>query len=102
MKKIINDPLEVVEEMLDGLCAVYGGIQRLPDTAVAVRAGGNANSTNHVALISGGGSGHEPADAGYIGRGCYRRRCSVMSLPLPVPTPLWRPSARWQVTQARS
>ena len=69
MKKLINRPEAVVEEMVDGLVAAYPGLARLPDQTVVVRADARQERDRHVALISGGGSGHEPAHAGYVGRG---------------------------------
>ncbi|MGE5484969.1 MAG: dihydroxyacetone kinase subunit DhaK [Ignavibacteriales bacterium] len=68
MKKFINDPGNVVNEMLDGLSAAYPQyVRRLAGLNVIVRAG--APVAGKVALISGGGSGHEPAHAGYVGYG---------------------------------
>jgi dihydroxyacetone kinase len=69
MKKLINRPEAVVEEMVEGLVAAYPGLRRLPGQTVVVRADLSEPSKRPVALISGGGSGHEPAHAGYVGRG---------------------------------
>jgi dihydroxyacetone kinase len=69
MKKLINHPATVVEEMVEGLVAVYPGLRRLPGQTVVVRADLPDATTRNVAVISGGGSGHEPAHAGYVGRG---------------------------------
>ena len=69
MKKLINDPNRVVEEMLEGLVAIYPGLRRLSGESVIVRADADLVRDRRVGLISGGGSGHEPAHAGYIGRG---------------------------------
>lgn len=67
MKKIINNPDNVVEEMLNGMTASQPQyLKRLKGFDVIVRAN---KKTNKVALVSGGGSGHEPAHAGYVGRG---------------------------------
>ncbi|QDP41323.1 dihydroxyacetone kinase subunit DhaK [Radiobacillus deserti] len=68
MKKIVNDPNQVVQDMLKGLVAAYPeSLKQVPDTTVVVRK--DAPVTNKVALVSGGGSGHEPAHAGYVGAG---------------------------------
>ncbi|TRM13115.1 dihydroxyacetone kinase subunit DhaK [Lentibacillus cibarius] len=68
MKKIINDPNQVVGDMVRGLVAAYPDkLKQLPDTTVL--ANKQAPVTNKVGLVSGGGSGHEPAHAGYVGRG---------------------------------
>jgi triose/dihydroxyacetone kinase / FAD-AMP lyase (cyclizing) len=69
MKKFINRPQDVVEEMLQGLVVLYPGCTRLPGHNVLIRADANPASASQVAIVSGGGSGHEPAHAGYIGAG---------------------------------
>jgi dihydroxyacetone kinase len=69
MKKLINRPGDVVGEMVEGLVTVYPGLVRLPGRAVIVRADAEEARRSRVAVISGGGSGHEPAHAGYVGRG---------------------------------
>jgi dihydroxyacetone kinase len=69
MKKLINRPEAVVEEMVEGLVVAFPGLQRLPGQTVLVRADLPTSAERPVAVISGGGSGHEPAHAGYVGRG---------------------------------
>jgi dihydroxyacetone kinase len=69
MKKFINRPENVVEEMLQGLAVLNPGVARLSGHKVMVRADINKIRDRQVAIISGGGSGHEPAHAGYIGEG---------------------------------
>src|SRR5262245_46460959 len=69
MKKLINRPEAVVEEMIEGLVAIYPGLERLPGQTVVVRGTAAEIRDRRVAVISGGGSGHEPAHAGYVGRG---------------------------------
>ncbi len=65
MKKILNDPAEVVTEMLDGLVLAYdGAVRRLTGVNALVR---NPIPENKVALLIGGGSGHEPLFHGYLG-----------------------------------
>ena len=67
MKKLINNIDNIVNEMLDGMaCAYPQYLRRLDGYDVVVRAGG---SKGKVALVSGGGSGHEPAHGGYVGKG---------------------------------
>lgn len=67
MKKIINRPENVVDEMLAGVVAAHPNhVRRLKGLNVLVRA--NA-PTEKVALVSGGGSGHEPTHGGYVGKG---------------------------------
>ncbi|HEU5115346.1 MAG TPA: dihydroxyacetone kinase subunit DhaK [Isosphaeraceae bacterium] len=69
MKKLINQPGQVVSEMVEGLVRVYPGLTRLVDENVLVRFPLPKPEERPVMLISGGGSGHEPAHAGYVGRG---------------------------------
>src|SRR5699024_6981328 len=67
MKKIINNPDQVVDEMLDGLSFAYGTlVERIPETMVIHR---KAEKNGKVGLVSGGGSGHEPAHPGFVGKG---------------------------------
>ena len=67
MKKLINEVDNVVDEMLDGMVAALPQyVKRLEGLEVLVRAGG---SEGKVALVSGGGSGHEPAHGGFVGKG---------------------------------
>lgn len=68
MKKIINDPERVVEEMIEGMVLAYPErLRRVPGTNVLVRK--DAPVAGKVGIISGGGSGHEPAHAGLVGPG---------------------------------
>ncbi|AIJ21479.1 dihydroxyacetone kinase subunit DhaK [Amycolatopsis methanolica] len=68
MKKIINDPADVVTESLRGLAAAHADILRVQeDPNVVVRA--DAPVDGKVAVISGGGSGHEPLHGGFVGVG---------------------------------
>src|SRR5215472_3997931 len=69
MKKFINRPENAVEEMLEGLAVLSPGMRLLPGHKVMVRADADDLRDKQVAIISGGGSGHEPAHAGYIGAG---------------------------------
>ena len=67
MKKLINGVDDIVSEMLDGMTAAYPQyVKRLEGFDVLVRAGG---PTEKVALVSGGGSGHEPSHGGFVGKG---------------------------------
>ena len=84
MRKIINEPDQVVKESLAGLAA------SAPNPAVRRRESdpgpGRAPVKGKVALISGGGSGHEPLHGGFVGKGmldaacperCSRPRCRI-------------------------
>ncbi|KIY21782.1 dihydroxyacetone kinase subunit DhaK [Mesobacillus subterraneus] len=68
MKKLINDPESVVSEMVAGFVAAYPKkVKQVPGTNVVVRA--DAPVQGKVGIVSGGGSGHEPAHGGYVGKG---------------------------------
>ncbi|CAI0472806.1 unnamed protein product [Linum tenue] len=71
-KKLINDPNDVVTEFIEGLVESYPGMQYLdgfPEVKVVLRADVAGAKNDKVAIISGGGSGHEPAHAGFVGEG---------------------------------
>jgi dihydroxyacetone kinase-like protein len=68
MKKLIDDPNAVAWEALDGLALAYPKIlRRLEGVQAVVRR--DAPVPGKVAVLTGGGSGHEPLFAGYVGRG---------------------------------
>jgi dihydroxyacetone kinase len=70
MKKLVNAPRAVVGEMLEGLVSLSPEQALLEGESVVVRANIPADPRQReVAVISGGGSGHEPAHAGYVGTG---------------------------------
>jgi dihydroxyacetone kinase len=69
MKKLLNDPSHVVREMLEGLAMLAPDTALLRDANVVVRRDLPEPHARRVAIISGGGSGHEPAHAGYVGDG---------------------------------
>nr|WP_307906097.1 dihydroxyacetone kinase subunit DhaK [Clostridium botulinum] len=65
---MINNPDMVVKEMLEGMVAAHPEyIKKLENVDVLVRSKHTLKSK--VALVSGGGSGHEPAHGGYVGEG---------------------------------
>ncbi|HHR3170347.1 TPA: dihydroxyacetone kinase subunit DhaK [Streptococcus agalactiae] len=67
MKKILNQPTDVVTEMLDGLAYVHNDlVHRIEGFDIIAR---NEEKSGKVALISGGGSGHEPSHTGFVGEG---------------------------------
>ncbi|MEY8303475.1 dihydroxyacetone kinase subunit DhaK [Anaerosalibacter bizertensis] len=68
MKKIINNPENVVDEMLQGIVKAHPEhLKRLEGFDVLVRK--NSPVKDKVALVSGGGSGHEPSHGGFVGEG---------------------------------
>lgn len=67
MKKIMNDPKSMQQQMLEGLAFAHQDrLERIDDTGIFVS---KKRNRSKVSLISGGGSGHEPAHAGYVGFG---------------------------------
>ena len=68
MKKLINKVENVLDDMLAGIVAAHPEyVKKLENANVLVRAEGPIKGK--VALVSGGGSGHEPLDGGYVGKG---------------------------------
>lgn len=70
VKKLINGVADVVPEMLDGLIAFNPGLMVLDRYPIVVRRDAATEAGDgKVAVVSGGGAGHEPAHAGYVGTG---------------------------------
>ena len=84
MKKFINDPADVVKESLAGLAAAHGDIltYNAEEQYVARK---DAPVQGKVALISGGGSGHEPMHGGFVGAGMLDAACPGEVFTSPVP-----------------
>ncbi|CAL4944060.1 unnamed protein product [Urochloa decumbens] len=71
-KKLINDPYDVVTQFIEGLAETYPGLQYLdgfPEVKVVLRSDVAVGAYDKVAVICGGGSGHEPAHGGFVGQG---------------------------------
>jgi dihydroxyacetone kinase-like protein len=84
MKKFLNDPADAVRESLAGLAAAHHDLLRYDAEAqIVVRA--DAPVTGKVALVSGGGSGHEPLHGGFVGRGMLDAACPGEVFTSPVP-----------------
>ena len=66
MKKIINTPETFVYDMCHGLALAHPELEFVEQYKVVKK---KAVNRNKVQLISGGGSGHEPAHAGFVGKG---------------------------------
>ncbi|WP_342653076.1 dihydroxyacetone kinase subunit DhaL [Pseudomonas sp. F3-2] len=70
MKKLINDPLRVVDEMLEGVVMADQRRVLLEGENIVVRSDyQDLMMAGKVSIVSGGGAGHEPAHAGYVGKG---------------------------------
>jgi phosphoenolpyruvate---glycerone phosphotransferase subunit DhaK len=67
MKKIMNAPVDFVDEMLDGLCSAHPEYYAQPDRRVITRA--RPSRQGKVGIVTGGGSGHLPVFTGYVGPG---------------------------------
>jgi dihydroxyacetone kinase-like protein len=84
MKKIINNPSDVVAEALRGVELAHGDLLTvIHDPAVILRA--DAPAQGKAAIISGGGSGHEPMHGGFVGPGMLDAACpgAVFTSPTP-------------------
>lgn len=67
-KKLINSADAIIEEMLEGAIAAHLQLRRVPDAPLAVVAA-HGPRPGKVGVVIGGGSGHEPAFLGYVGKG---------------------------------
>jgi dihydroxyacetone kinase-like protein len=84
MKKLINSPENVVREALEGIAAAHADLVKVNyDPNFIFRA--DAPVKNKVAIISGGGSGHEPMHGGFVGKGMLDAACpgAVFTSPTP-------------------
>jgi dihydroxyacetone kinase-like protein len=84
MKKLINNPVDVVTESLEGLALAHPDLVRVhyePNFVLRL----DAPVAGKVALVSGGGSGHEPMHGGFVGRGMLDAACpgAVFTSPTP-------------------
>ena len=83
MKKLINAVDDVVSESLAGFCAAHSDIVRMGETAPFVQR--RHLKPGKVALISGGGSGHEPLHTGFVGFGMLDAACPGQVFTSPTP-----------------
>src|ERR1700726_3970105 len=84
MRKFLNDPAAIVKESLAGLAAAHSDVLRY-DAANQIIIRKDAPKKGKVALISGGGSGHEPMHGGFVGLGMLDAACPGEVFPSPVP-----------------
>src|SRR4030081_716403 len=84
MRKFLNDPAHVVKESLAGLAAAHGDLLRY-DAGAQILVRSDAPRTGKVALVSGGGSGHEPLHGGFVGMGMLDAACPGEVFTSPVP-----------------
>jgi dihydroxyacetone kinase-like protein len=83
MKKLINNVETVLHESLDGFATAHGDIVVLGEQRQFVRR--RQLKSGKVALISGGGSGHEPLHAGFVGHGMLDAACPGQVFTSPTP-----------------
>src|SRR3954469_8517828 len=84
MRKLLNDPTHVVKDALVGMAAAHGDLLRVDvEAQLVLRA--DAPRQGKVALVSGGGAGHEPLHGGFVGLGILdaARPGAVFTSPVP-------------------
>jgi dihydroxyacetone kinase-like protein len=84
MRKFVNDPEQLVKEALVGVEAAHGDLLRY-DREAQILVSRRAPRKGKVALISGGGSGHEPLHGGFVGLGMLDAACPGEVFTSPVP-----------------
>src|SRR5690625_2175793 len=83
MKKLINRPDDLVAEALQGMDAAYDALRIDHENRVVYRA--EPTRSGKVGIVSGGGSGHEPLHAGFVGTGMLDAACAGEVFTSPVP-----------------
>src|ERR1700731_863374 len=93
MRKFLNDPAAVVKESLAGLAAAHADLLRY-DVANQIIVRKDAPKKGKVALISGGGSGHEPMHGGFVGLGMLDGACAGEVFTSPTPDQVYECTKR--------
>ncbi|ULN49696.1 dihydroxyacetone kinase subunit DhaK [Mycolicibacterium goodii] len=83
MKKLINDPADVIADALRGMAIAHPELRIDHTNRIVYR--GDAPVAGKVGLISGGGSGHEPLHGGFVGAGMLDAACAGEVFTSPVP-----------------
>ncbi|MEU4269867.1 dihydroxyacetone kinase subunit DhaK [Streptomyces sp. NPDC026092] len=83
MKKLINTPQSVVSDALRGMAATHRELNVHAEAGIVTRAGGTV--PGKVGILSGGGSGHEPLHAGFVGHGMLDAAVAGPVFTSPVP-----------------
>lgn len=91
MKKLINSPQDVVREALEGMEAAHGDRLRISYDPFYI-ARKNTPAKGKVALVSGGGSGHEPMHGGFVGKGMLDAACPGHVFTSPTPDQMFEAS----------
>jgi dihydroxyacetone kinase-like protein len=76
MKKIINNPENFVDEMIEGITLAHPDLVRTPGADLRILVRADAPLQGKVGIVTGGGSGHLPLFKGYVGRGL----CSAVAI----------------------
>ncbi|WP_301098839.1 dihydroxyacetone kinase subunit DhaK [Otariodibacter sp.] len=87
MKKLINSVEQVINEQISGLAHAHPSLRVNDEPLYVVRA--DAPVAKKVALISGGGSGHEPMHAGFVGKGMLDGACPGEIFTSPTPDQMY-------------
>ncbi|HWN35635.1 MAG TPA: dihydroxyacetone kinase subunit DhaK [Pseudonocardia sp.] len=83
MKKLINDPADLVTDALRGMASAHAELRVDLENKIVYRA--DAPVRGKVGLVSGGGSGHEPLHGGFVGLGMLDAACAGEVFTSPVP-----------------
>ncbi|HEU0100696.1 MAG TPA: dihydroxyacetone kinase subunit DhaK [Mycobacteriales bacterium] len=83
MKKLINDPADVVAQALRGMALAHPELRVDLENRIVVR--GDAPVAGKVGIVSGGGAGHEPLHGGFVGPGMLDAACAGEVFTSPVP-----------------
>jgi dihydroxyacetone kinase-like protein len=83
MKKLVNDPADVVAQALRGMALAHPDLRIDHQHRIVYR--GDAPVRGKVGLVSGGGSGHEPLHGGFVGPGMLDAACAGEVFTSPVP-----------------
>ena len=92
MKKLINDPNAVIDEMVDGIIAAHSGHLRRLDSHPRAVVRTDAPVAGKVGILIGGGSGHEPTFIGYVGKGLADAVAVGNVFASPPPDPIYEAS----------
>jgi dihydroxyacetone kinase-like protein len=93
VKKLINDPANVVVDALRGVAAAHPELRVDLENRIVVR--GDAPVQGHVGVISGGGSGHEPLHGGFVGPGMLDAAIAGEVFTSPTPDQITAATTAW-------
>ncbi len=92
MQRIMNDPDNIVDEMLQGFLKTHSDLVERSENGRVVRSA--HMEPGRTGVVAGGGSGHKPAFIGYVGEGMLMRLPWVKFVPPPLPLHFWMPFTR--------